>query len=322
LELDNGTIPLLGVNSDPISVRDAESVRTKRDERRSHGALCMCTSQDMHEKLPMILYGGGKLNPMRRIQCIVKSAFSETRVVPALNDLLICNPSPAAVSRFRMGWLSPATASNNYSENKYIDSNVRTVNEFMNNHRNHIPSSNFDHNHNSSLRMSNSKNNSPDKARLFPSSFSENGLRSSPIPKLTSESSQPYGTITRFGGQAFDVIQSINVWSSGMWISTPTGSTAAMHAAGGQPMDLESEDLQYLIREHMIEDVCEKDATAHIQNMNNQMLRKDEQLYIRWNSHKGRIYIDGSHLTHDLELGDEILINNKAPTVDLFINEN
>ena len=40
-----------------------------------------------------------------RIRCKVKSTFSETRLVPALNDLLIANPSPAAVSRFRMGWL-------------------------------------------------------------------------------------------------------------------------------------------------------------------------------------------------------------------------
>ena len=31
---------------------------------------------------------------------------------------------------------------------------------------------------------------------------------------------------------------SFNVWSSGIWISTSTGSTAAIHAAGGDVMDL------------------------------------------------------------------------------------
>ena len=62
----------------------------------------------MHKEVPKILYGGGNLTTRNRIQCIVKSTFSETRLVPALNDLLICNPSPAAVSRFRMGWLNPA----------------------------------------------------------------------------------------------------------------------------------------------------------------------------------------------------------------------
>ena len=59
----------------------------------------------MKEKIPQILFGGGKLSTRARIQCIVKSTFSETHLVPALNDILIANPSPAAVSRFRMGWL-------------------------------------------------------------------------------------------------------------------------------------------------------------------------------------------------------------------------
>lgn len=74
------------------------------DERRSHGALCAITALDMQEKVPQVLFGGGKLSTRARIQCLVKSTFSETHLAPALNDLLIANPSPAAVSRFRMGW--------------------------------------------------------------------------------------------------------------------------------------------------------------------------------------------------------------------------
>jgi len=104
--LDAGTIPLLGVNSDPISRDETLSVSKKTtDERRSHGALCMCTSYDMQQGLSRVLYGGGHLSSRTRIQTTVKSTFSETILVPALNDLLIANPSPAAVSRFRMGWL-------------------------------------------------------------------------------------------------------------------------------------------------------------------------------------------------------------------------
>ena len=104
--LDAGTIPLLGVNSDPISRDETQAVNKKTaDERRSHGALCCCTSQDMTQGLSRILYGGGHLSSRTRIQATVKSTFSETILVPALNDLLLANPSPAAVSRFRMGWL-------------------------------------------------------------------------------------------------------------------------------------------------------------------------------------------------------------------------
>jgi NAD+ kinase len=51
----------------------------------------------MEKKVPQILFGGGNLGTRSRIQCIVKSTFSETRLVPALNDMLIANPSPGEV---------------------------------------------------------------------------------------------------------------------------------------------------------------------------------------------------------------------------------
>ena len=52
--------------------------------RRSHGALCACTAINMKGKLPRILHGGGRLSMRSRIQCIVKSTFSETRLVPGM----------------------------------------------------------------------------------------------------------------------------------------------------------------------------------------------------------------------------------------------
>jgi len=243
--LDHGTIPLLGINSDPNVDKEALEVKKKSDERRSHGALCMCTSLDMKEALDVILHGGGHLSPRTRIRCRVKSTFSETRLVPALNDLLIANPSPAAVSRFRLGWL-----------------------------------------------------------QLVPEGAP----------------SETYGTITRFGGKTYDVTDSINVWSSGIWVSTATGSTAAQAAAGGRPMNPDSTDLQYLIREHMIErQALEEGMTAS--EINNRLVHSGQKVHIRWNSQKGRIFIDGSHLTHNLELGDEIEIDNEAPPLKLFTRD-
>ena len=63
--------------------------------------------------LAKVLHGDGKIEERTRIQCVVKSTFSETKLVPALNDILIANPSPAAVSRFRMGWMVPVDTSEN-----------------------------------------------------------------------------------------------------------------------------------------------------------------------------------------------------------------
>jgi NAD+ kinase len=204
----------------------------------------MLTSQDMADGMSKILYGGAEdnMSSRTRIRCKVKSTFSETRLVPALNDLLIANPSPAAVSRFRMGWLDN-------------------------------------------------------------------------VEKESTPNSQQYGTITRFGGVGYDVDHSLNVWSSGMWLCTSTGATAAMAAAGGKPMDVNSTDLQYLIREHMMENSNE-DVD---EGVNNGFFKQGGKMHLRWNSQKGRIFIDGSHLTHNLELGDEIMIDNQAPPLQMFL---
>ena len=94
-----------------------------------------------------------------------------------------------------------------------------------------------------------------------------------------------------------------------------TGSTAAMAAAGGQHMDRSSSDIQFMIREHMIENSNE--TISH--DVDNGFITEEEEMHLRWNSQRGRIYIDGSHLSHDLELGDEIMIDNKAPPLPMFI---
>jgi len=104
--LDNGSIPLVGINSDP-SQDDDKKVEGKTDERRSHGALCMFTSNNLADGIGKVIGGGGMISSRTRIQCTVKSAFSETRLVPSLNDILVSHPVPASVSRFRMGWLTP-----------------------------------------------------------------------------------------------------------------------------------------------------------------------------------------------------------------------
>lgn len=202
----------------------------------------MCTAVDMEEGIEEVLYGGAKLVSKSRIQCLVKSTFSETRLVPGLNDILFANPSPAAVSRFRMGWLE----------------------------------------------------------------------------QLDDEQPSPseYGTICRFGGTPYDVTRSLNIWSSGMWVCTSTGATAAMAAAGGRPMNLDSTDLQYLIREHIIENPEEVDDVSQL---NNGMMQEGEKMHIRWNSFKGCIFIDGSHMKHNVVLGDEIVVDNSAPPLQMFV---
>jgi len=263
--LDHGTIPLLGINADPIS--EADLIAKKHtDERRSHGALCMCTSQNMSKGVTSVLTGQATLRTRPRMQCIVKSRFSETQLVPVLNDVLIANPSPAAVSRFRMGMMIPVV----------VDED-------------------------SILKM---KQNNRDDLLADLSSFAER----------SSLQYNRYGTVTRFGGIAYDIQNSFNVWSSGLWVCTATGSTGAMKAAGGQIMDADSSSIQYLIREPIVDEFYCKQRRKI-----NHLINDSEQLHLRWNCEKGMIFIDGSHLVHNLDLGDEVLIHGKAPPLQLFM---
>jgi NAD+ kinase len=84
------------------------------------------------------------------------------------------------------------------------------------------------------------------------------------------------------------------------------------HGAGGSIMPLRSEDLQYMVREHLTEDQSEHNKLGH------GLIKSDEMMNIRWNSQFGCVYVDGSHLKHDLELGDEIKIDGHAPYLKIF----
>ena len=245
------SIPVLGVNSDPTRPEE-RGVMSVKDERRSKGALCAATAANLDAVVPRILLGDIQPGRRARIQCLVRSTYTETRLPPALNDILFSHPIPAAVSRFRMfhcrGTVEP-------SYKPIIDR---------------------------------------------------------------------------------DEIMSFNCWSSGIWISTPTGSTAAMCtlssydiintsfftllnnklfrlAAGGTVMDPHSTDIQYMIREHLVED---NNSASSFRTHG--FINPDCSLHMRWNSQNGCAFVDGSHFKHDLELGDEIRIDGHAPALLMF----
>jgi NAD+ kinase len=66
--------------------------------------------------------------------------------------------------------------------------------------------------------------------------------------------------------------------------------------------------------------MMEKSSENLDKDVNNGFIKSGQKMHLRWNSQRGRIFIDGSHLTHNLELGDEIMIDNQAPPLPMFIN--
>ncbi|CAM9667604.1 unnamed protein product [Ascophyllum nodosum] len=215
-------IPLAGVNSDPTTAEEKCSMKLT-EERRSIGALCMCTSLDVEKELPKIL--SREVEPQRRAR--LQTTFTETRLPPALNDLLLADANPAAVSRFRLGLVYPA------------------------------------------------------------------------CPASGSEAHERF-----------------NIWSSGMWVCTPTGSTGSMKAAGGQLMRPDSSDMQYMVREHMVEEHMH-DIRAKGQGI----VPQGSRIEIRWNSKNGCVFVDGEYARHELRLGDELDVTADAPPLLLYAKQ-
>lgn len=217
---------VLGVNSDPTKPHErlamggtkervAHVAPETRDERRSFGALCYASANDMSNVLPRVLRGqlNSDVQVRHRMAVTVRSTLAETRLPPALNDVLVAHPSPAAVSRFRLD------------------------------------------------------------RRAFPGAAS-----------------------------LYDF--SFNVWSSGIWISTATGASAAMASAGGKPqVDKSSSQIQYMVRELLI---GETDDADYARELSHGVFDNDYFLQIRWNSQHGSVWIDGQHTKFDIELGDEV----------------
>ena len=100
------SIPLLGINSDPNRIKRFPQINAKKKgkaHRRSTGKLCALSAINIDSILPQVLRGDYPPPVKRsRIQCLVRSTYKETRLPPALNDILLAHPSPAAVSRMQV----------------------------------------------------------------------------------------------------------------------------------------------------------------------------------------------------------------------------
>ncbi|KAL4293694.1 hypothetical protein S83_062927 [Arachis hypogaea] len=103
----------------------------------------------------------------------------------------------------------------------------------------------------------------------------------------------------------------VNCRSSGLRVSTAAGSTAAMHSAGGFPMHILSQDLQYMVREPI--------SHGAVSNFMHGLVEHDQKMDTTWSSRRGVIYIDGSHVNYSIKNGDFIQISSKAPVLKIFL---
>jgi NAD+ kinase len=99
--------------------------------------------------------------------------------------------------------------------------------------------------------------------------------------------------------------------SSGLWVGPAAGSTAAQHSAGGRVMPVESKQLQYVVRE------------PYQPNGIRYQLRKGfveptKTLQIRSSMRAGRLYLDGPHDNHSVEMAATIEFRRSPESLRLL----
>uniref|UniRef100_A0A1D1ZBU8 NADH kinase n=1 Tax=Anthurium amnicola TaxID=1678845 RepID=A0A1D1ZBU8_9ARAE len=93
----DGTIPVIGVNSDPTQSEEVENLNNEFDATRSTGYLCAARRDNFEQVLDEILEGHKVPSELSRISIGLNGCLLPTF---ALNDVLVAHPCPATVSRF------------------------------------------------------------------------------------------------------------------------------------------------------------------------------------------------------------------------------
>lgn len=93
--------------------------------------------------------------------------------------------------------------------------------------------------------------------------------------------------------------------SSGIWISTPAGSTAALRSAGGQPLPLDARSFAFAVREPYA-------PPGSVVRIQRGVLPEKAILKLRCLLSPGFVYIDGAHRRYPVPF-DEIITFRLSP---------
>ncbi len=99
--------------------------------------------------------------------------------------------------------------------------------------------------------------------------------------------------------------------SSGIWISTPAGSTAAIRSAGGFVLPIESNCMEYLVREPY-------PMPGERYRFGRGVLEADDQFEVISKMEEGHIYMDGPHISRSFSIGEVARIESDAPSLVIY----
>ena len=102
--------------------------------------------------------------------------------------------------------------------------------------------------------------------------------------------------------------------SSGIWVSTPAGSTGSMRSAGGSVSPIASRNFEYLVREPYT-------RPGEFFHLKNGLVSDGAEIRVTSQMRTGEVYIDGPHIIYPLSLGEELVIKASKFNLKAFIRE-
>jgi NAD+ kinase len=107
------------------------------------------------------------------------------------------------------------------------------------------------------------------------------------------------------GGDSQRVVAEEEHKSSGIWVGPAAGSTAAQRSAGGSILPLDSDVLQFVVREpYRIQ--------GERLRMTLGLVGDGESLVVKSRMREARVFLDGDHLVHDVTIGDVVTMRRSS----------
>ncbi|MBK8170445.1 MAG: NAD(+)/NADH kinase [Sandaracinaceae bacterium] len=99
--------------------------------------------------------------------------------------------------------------------------------------------------------------------------------------------------------------------SSGLWVGPAAGSTAALKSAGGRVLPASSKQIQFVAREPYV-------PPGGSYSLTRGLIPEGKALSVVSKMRAGRLYLDGSHLAHVIEMGSTLRFSRSDEPLTLL----
>ncbi|MBN9167310.1 MAG: NAD(+) kinase, partial [Myxococcales bacterium] len=99
--------------------------------------------------------------------------------------------------------------------------------------------------------------------------------------------------------------------SSGLWVGPAAGSTAAPRSAGGKVLPLESERIQYVVREPYTP------AGGRFRYARG-LVEPGEELVLRSKMREAKVFLDGHRIVHSVTMGDVLTMRRSDESLTVL----